>query len=732
MAQHDENASGHPMKGELYFGIDSRHIRQLGRELVADRITAVSEVIKNAYDADATTVDVAFVGASEDPGGTLVITDNGVGMTLQDIESSWMRISTDYKERHKTSSRYGRHRAGRKGIGRFAAETLGSVLILSSTVKGSSERVSVRFDWESAYSAGTELTSVPNDYWTDPAPSSDEGTVLRIERLHDPWPEVELQRVAQAVLLLQPPFRLLPAVGVRPTVEQKTADPGFAVTVQNESGPILGTAVDQLVATATAEISGLVDDSGKGHWSLESERLNLSVDFSPHDRILTSGPFAFRAAYLIYARDALRTTGSLTVATARILGNLYGGVRLYRDGLRILPYGEPGNDWLGLDAQYRRRTILVPIARNNFFGEVLISREDNLLFVDTASREGVIANEAFAELRHFVADGLIWGAQEVGSARSRKRVAKRESGGLSRTALVGRLIAHARNVAKAPEGPDRARAVKLMENAIKQVRQEAEESDAAERASTEALLSELELLRILASVGGAIAMFSHEVRSVINAALGSVGDLEEAAKEARPTPSSIIDRIPPVEEDLARLAELAAYIDVYISHARRRQREAQAMYELIETFVTTFDKTLNRYGIKVTWSVKPSHLRTQPVSRSELEAVLFNFLTNSVKALNVEGQRLRKLSIDVAESDEMVVIKFQDSGIGIDADLADRVFEPFVTSSRASESDLGVGTGLGLKIVADIAEANGGYVQIAAPDPPFNTAFEFAIPAEKP
>jgi hypothetical protein len=39
---------------------------------------------------------------------------------------------------------------------------------------------------------------------------------------------------------------------------------------------------------------------------------------------------------------------------------------------------------------------------------------------------------------------------------------------------------------------------------------------------------------------------------------------------------------------------------------------------------------------------------------------------------------------------------------------------------------------LGLKIVADIAEANGGYVQIAAPDPPFNTAFEFAIPAEKP
>ena len=102
--------------GELFFGVDARHVRQLGQQLVGDRVTAVSELVKNAYDADASRVTIDFYNpiptdATQDGDGNrstdrgrssparLVIVDDGTGMQLSEMESGWMRISTDYKER---------------------------------------------------------------------------------------------------------------------------------------------------------------------------------------------------------------------------------------------------------------------------------------------------------------------------------------------------------------------------------------------------------------------------------------------------------------------------------------------------------------------------------------------------------------------------------------------------------------------------------------------------------
>src|SRR6187397_1290893 len=93
--------------GELFFGIDARHIRQLGQELVGDRTTAVTELVKNAYDADATTVDLRFLRAGR-KGGTLEVADNGNGMSLDDVRRGWMRISTNIKDVQQRSPHYGR------------------------------------------------------------------------------------------------------------------------------------------------------------------------------------------------------------------------------------------------------------------------------------------------------------------------------------------------------------------------------------------------------------------------------------------------------------------------------------------------------------------------------------------------------------------------------------------------------------------------------------------------
>jgi HSP90 family molecular chaperone len=106
------------------FSTDAAIIDKLGRELVSRQETAVAELIKNGYDADATQVELIFKNA-EEPGGTLVVEDDGHGMTRQQVIDGFMRLSSRDKVREPVSPKYERQRVGEKGIGRFATQRLG-------------------------------------------------------------------------------------------------------------------------------------------------------------------------------------------------------------------------------------------------------------------------------------------------------------------------------------------------------------------------------------------------------------------------------------------------------------------------------------------------------------------------------------------------------------------------------------------------------------------------------
>ena len=114
------------------FFADAGLIRRLGYELVSRQETAVSELVKNAYDADATIVDLIF-SDTDMPGGTLEIQDNGTGMTREDLVEGFMRLSSISKVREPISPLHKRSRAGRKGIGRFAVQRLGERLTVTTT-----------------------------------------------------------------------------------------------------------------------------------------------------------------------------------------------------------------------------------------------------------------------------------------------------------------------------------------------------------------------------------------------------------------------------------------------------------------------------------------------------------------------------------------------------------------------------------------------------------------------
>src|SRR5258708_29923649 len=135
-----------PQSGSAVFRPRARIIQTLGRDLISNETIAIQELIKNAYDADASRVTISFEEPLTPGHGAIIIVDNGDGMTLDTLRKSWMEPATVSKLR-KTKTRKGRRVTGEKGIGRFAAARVARILEMVTVPRGRGEQVSGRFDW---------------------------------------------------------------------------------------------------------------------------------------------------------------------------------------------------------------------------------------------------------------------------------------------------------------------------------------------------------------------------------------------------------------------------------------------------------------------------------------------------------------------------------------------------------------------------------------------------------
>ena len=712
------------LTGSLVFEVDARHIRHLGRELVGNKITAVSELIKNAYDADATYVTVTFSPeAARSVGGDLIVSDDGTGMTLDDVRRGWMIISTDIKHKEQLSNLYARKRAGSKGIGRFSAESLGKKLILSSTVLGSVERLIVEFDWDQ-YTPGVRLEEISNSYRYERCEAAEHGTIIHIRGLRQPWKKVDIERIKNAIFLLQPPFVIAEVIADNSVV----SDPGFQVAVQyknEDSSTSVAGNMEDVYTAATAWLSAYITDSGEAIAKVTSQHLGINETHIFDKDFLTIGPCHFQAAYFIFRRDALNPDSSVGIQRAQKLASKFGGIRLYRDRMRVMPYGDPRDDWLDLDAIYRGRQIIAPIGRKNFFGEVLLTLNENVLIIDTASREGVIENEAFNDLRDFLRDSIVWAVSFIASVRNKiGKSSDPKPKPESRSKILAPLQKGLKkvNIASTPAAQERA--LSELSEAVNQAQKIAKDSDDQEQTEREQMIDEITLLRILASLGGSVAIFSHEVRAILTQTEAALGDLVELNVE-----NKIHKTLEVAERNMRSLGDLASYLELYVSKTGRRRRAQIPVMELLGTFTEQIRPLLTRRSIKIEYEVVPSYLRTQPMARSELEAILFNLLSNSVRALDREMIRDRMILIKASLADSEVKIAFFDSGVGIPENAWSQVFDAFYTTSTADDVELGLGTGLGLAIVSDIARSNGGSAQVITAVEPFSTCVEVRIPA---
>lgn len=695
------------------FTVDASHVSRLGLELVSKQETAVSELIKNAYDADARTVDVVFKN-SDTPGGVVEVIDSGLGMSRQQLLDGFMRLSTAEKVKQPYSTNYHRKRAGRKGIGRFAAQRLGKNLLLQTQRPEEDFALELEIDWN-RFESGQDLYSISNKVHTIAAKPS-HGTTLVISDLRDAWSEAQIRRAFRYVSELLQPFPLEKSK----VDSEKNIDPGFKVAFyKEENGDLLEIASDEatILPLAVAKISGAVDENGIATFSVTSDKKTINIVDAPiptEPRIKSRHALS-KTAYPLLAGVKITShyfnADDLPVGARGMVRDIltnYGGIRVYRNGFRVLPYGDAYDDWLGLQRSSALRQVLPPHHNTNFIGFAEIVDHDGRNFEETASREGLVDNEAFKQLQDFAYRVLVSGVIEVARTKNRKIFASDPSPKREDRDEKPTIKEQASSIADslrllASSGAQGTTTTEERTQALAQLATDVEEL----AASSSPLIEEIPMLRVLASLGLTIGEFTHEVRHAL-AALSATVDSASKGSQG----SSLQDVI----EHVALLRSYMRYFDDAVSSNSDRTLCVHELRDIVTEFLNFIQPSLDRQGIVARSSFKDYDLFTLPTHKSEWASILLNLCTNSMKAIHrakVRGEIL----IEVSISDNMLQLDFIDNGDGIPDNNRDKIFEAFYTTSThagalSPDTEHLIGSGLGLKIVRDIVEAMGGYIEV--------------------
>ena len=719
------------------FEVDTQLFRELGELLVGRDSTALAELVKNSYDADATEVFVYGENLKNGQDGSIVIRDNGIGMTSDEFRTGFLTIASRIKtqEENRISPTLHRRVTGAKGIGRLAAHKLASVLQIESSPhpsKGSNEGLRARIDWnqiEALEHLGQ--VSESNAIWVekfDLGPAYEPGTTITLTRLRRNWTDPDVLRFSREMAAYQVPRELL---------QNPDKDLDF--------NSLLGSLYDNASATHVGLSIHLSGDfeSGESYsssklsqagWLLEiksdSDGLAFNVCEIPNREV--SGPSRYQKQFSL-PKEAHPLCPSFVSRIYFKKGTRaweVPGVALYMEGFRVFPYGEAGNDWLDIDKRYTERTLSISLPAilssatstqhfmrfpsKQFFGGILLTVDSSDQLQMLVNREGFVANDAFSQLVTSVKIGidlLVRALSEVyhqdyvreheqklkGQLRSSKQDADE----------VRTLQEQAEDLLNRASEATRGAREKLAQGDLSGATQELDLATTDIRGAVllgEEMMSDHRLVAVLAGIGTQLSAFTHDIRQLL-AELNAIETVLREIHRATGLPEALRSRISSALNrlgDTKRLVEHQAhYLADVVSTDARRKRSRLPISDCFERAERFLGGSIAQQLIAVQNEIPPD-LTTPPMFRSELSVVFANLLSNAIKASG-EGGRIRA---SARLSDETVEFTLENTGVAVDLKSSDRLFEPFVSSSSVVNPELGQGTGLGLTIVKSILSNN--------------------------
>ena len=668
----------------------ARLLQLLGDELIGSARLAVFELVKNAYDADANKVVVRIDLASEDEPG-ITIEDDGEGMTLDVLRSVWLIPGNDHRQKQRQSDRRtAKHRRlplGEKGLGRFAAHKLGDHITLVTRAQGSDECV-VDIDWNQLISKEF-LAEAPVTIQTrrpETFLESRTGTRIEIRQLRTEWPRGEVRRLHNQITSICSPFE-------EPgDFEAKLVVPGKENWIEDlpDIHAILNRAIWKFSFRAKdkafdwtyefRQVPGFALD-GRKVSSKPGDRLK----FPPRSKKVVADETDFKGIgpvtgeFYVYDRDREVRQRTPNIELLEKYLNETGGIRVYRDGIRVYNYGEQGDDWLGLDL----RRVNIPtrrISNNIILGAIHLSLKRSTGLVEKTNREGFVENEACQQLHRIVLGALV--ALEGERQFDKDRI---------------------RKLTKKADDPVSAR----IEKPIQELRRELKRQGVQEKFENYVVKIEKdyqnmqETLLTAGMSGLNLAVVFHEVERGVRAlhqVISEGADVERAARQAR---------------------DLMGLLDGFSTLLRRDSKKRHSVGKLLKAAQTFNVLRFRHHCIQVVCSSlqEDNEGFQSRFSFGLVVGALNNLLDNALYWLRVRWPEVpepgespeRKLYIGLSEDFEAgPAIVVADNGTGFQGDEPENLVRPFFT--RKPE-----GMGLGLYYANLAMELNGG--QLVFPHP---------------
>ncbi len=732
---------------KIPFNVDAYTAKLIGRENVSKLDGAILELVKNTYDADAT-VCILYYEKTTD---TLYIADNGTGMTEDVILKHWMTIGSSSKKINFKTQK-GRVQTGAKGIGRFALDRIADNCNLLTISK--EEHLIWKVDWN-VFEFGQKITDVTAELDKSEISFVDfcgnlknakfieliknkfigTGSVFKLTNLRDSWDKLTIESISSNLKTLIPP-------------EFKEV---FNIYFFEENTTIEDAALlqDGDDFSFDYRIKFSVFENGKVQIKINRDEFDFGDVF---DKVTSAAGFdATEKAYFKNTpividttfTDVLRSKSSVKNTIGDFKGTLYfakltavksdrekyyykditgrhdirdsfGGIRIYRDGFRVRPYGDPKSssmDWLMLAGRKNKSPAAVShptgawrVNSDQMHGSVYISRT-NITLPDQANRQGIVETEEFQLLQEFLKNVIRL------FERDRQFVCRKLDEYyelLHPTAQIEKeLDDKIKQDAKKEEQAKRNNSNYSPEYMdIKKVSALVEKKDSTIRQ----LETELQMLRVLATTGIVTNTYIHEIKDITH----KLGMKIKMAKESLQFDKNLNAAYKYILEANEIRSFFTSWFKVTVDSVRRDKRTMRKtdISELITKLVSDWQLALSPKKIVINCIIDNIAFRCFPY---EIESILNNLIANSASSFDATRSAEKNIAIRIESLDGGIIIKYSDSGIGLLGEYKNNprlILEPFESDKRSANGEI-IGTGMGMWIINRIVNEYNGSIDLS-------------------
>ena len=708
---------------KIHFRPYARLLTMLGDQLIKNECVALIELIKNSYDADATWVKVSFDNFGENyevkPNSKITIEDNGTGMTEDILINHWANPATPNKKLIKqfnNRTAKGRIIQGEKGIGRFAVLKLGKIVkVITKTQRDISEHIlnydfsKYEEDFIDKYKDSALFLDDLNIEYFNRLPEvftgnnsvnsyltrNINGNIIEISDLKGSWNEKKINNIYSEIVKLTSIFEAsnqeFEIVFFKNSERLKLADNYkeklFDLINNSSVFQIKNGRFDNNSLSYSFELNG--NNEILNLYDSRITGLKLYRDWSA-SRDFIKNPIncgSFNFSFFIFD---LSNNADIRFKLDRDDKNLIKKHRiyLYRDGIRVYPYGNEDNDWLEVDkarSTYRMGDFL---SNDQTLGIVNISQQENPMLIDKTNREGLV------EVDNVTNDFSILLKLFLAYIRQYPYNTYRE-------AIVLEEKQKKKNITSDIFNNIKEEIEKLDNKKISEMLNKLESSYSTEKESWEQRFS---ITEDLAGVGLSVETSSHDLMATISKVNTNHYELiRYLQRNIDINKDVLIEELTNIQEAIEFIKKQLSDMQLLFRSSKQRRKNILVISDF-EKVNKLFDRVLRKNNIYVNISVYSPDLIAFATD-SMLLQVFLNLFDNSVYWL--QNSFIPNKEIKILFDGKTKKVIFADNGPGINEKIIPYIFEPFFSGKGDA------GRGLGLYIARQLLKRCGYSIEVA-------------------